>query len=156
MKLRLAVTTMVLLMPHFAGAVDDPHAHHRHATEPDGSPILVTINPEARVSVRLVAALPPAPVCGSALDIAVKVVNQGYVTAPLQVFWLSEPPPGASLTLLGDSLSGAAEERRILRVTLTNPELTDVTIGFNTRNNIPDIGGRDRVHFLLNCLEIAN
>ena len=53
-------------------------------------------------------------------------------------------------------LSGAAEELRTLRVTLTSRGPTDLTIGFRTRNNTPDLGGRDRVHFLLDCLPTAS
>ena len=32
-----------------------------------------------------------------------------------------------------------------------NPGTVDLTVAFRTHNEIPDLGGRDRIHFLIVC-----
>jgi hypothetical protein len=49
-------------------------------------------------------------------------------------------------------LQGVPEELRMLHLTLTKPGVTNLTIAFKAHNEIPDLGGRDRVHFLLRCI----
>jgi hypothetical protein len=118
------------------------------AAEP---PIVLTINPEARVSVVMAGALPPAVPCGSALDLNVKVVNQGFVTASLEAALVGNAPAGVTLHLDPEPLKGIPEESRILRVTLTHRGQTDLTVAFRAHNEIPDLDGRDRIHFLVEC-----
>jgi hypothetical protein len=120
---------------------------------PEAAPITLTINPEARVSVVMTGAIPPAVPCGSPLDLPVRVVNQGFVTAPLEAVLVENVPAGVTLDLDVEPLKGVAEEVRVLRVTLKEPGQTDLTVAFRARNEIPDIGGRDRVHFLAECRE---
>ena len=43
--------------------------------------------------------------------------------------------------------------RRTLHITLARPGPTDLTIAIRARNEIPDLGGRDRVHFLMRCVQ---
>jgi len=119
----------------------------------DAPPITLTINPEARVSVVMTGAIPPAVPCGSPLDLPVRVVNQGFVTAPLEVALVGNVPAGVTLHLDAEPLKGVTEEMRVLRVTLKKPGQTDLTVAFRARNELPDIGGRDRVHFLAECRE---
>src|SRR5882762_5575370 len=153
---RITAIASMLLLPALTCAGDDPHIHDHHGMEvasPDGPPIKITINPEARVSVALAGALPPPVVCGTAADFSVKIVNQGFVTARLEAELVGDPPPGVSLDFHPEPLKGVPEESRELRITLTKPGPTDLTIAFRAHNEIPDLGGRDRIHFLARCRE---
>jgi hypothetical protein len=140
----------VLLLPVLVGAEDDSHVHE-HMALPADPPIIITINPEARVSVTLAGALPPPAACGTAADLVVAIVNQGFVTAQLEAE-LVDAPSGVTLDFHPDPLKGGPEEFRKLHITLTKPGTTDVTVAFRAHNEIHDLGGRDRVHFLLHCL----
>jgi hypothetical protein len=130
------------------------HLHALDVIEEDRStdaPIKITINPEARVSVSRSGELPPPAACGSAIELPVAIVNQAFLTAPLEATLLGNSPPGVRLQFPPDPLKGIREEIRILRVTISGPEATDLTISFRARNDIPDLGGRDRIHLLLRC-----
>jgi hypothetical protein len=138
----------VLVLPALAIAAGE-HVHDDAASSND-PPIKISINPEARVSVALGGALPsPAP-CGKEANLSVKIVNQGFVTARLEAE-LVEVPAGVMLDLDSRPLTGVPEEFRTLRITLTRPGPTDLTIAFKAYNGTPDLGGRDRVHFLMRC-----
>jgi hypothetical protein len=117
------------------------------------APIRLTINPEARVSVAMTDVMPPPVSCGAVLDVPVDVVNQGFVTAPLDATLVGNAPKGITVTLDAEPLKGVPAETRMLHVTLTQPGLTDLTVAFRARNEIPDLGGRDRVHFLVKCFQ---
>jgi hypothetical protein len=142
----------VLLLPVLVGAEDDSQVHDHMATAlPGDPPIKITINPEARVSVTLAGALPPPAACGTAADFVVAIVNRGFITARLEAE-LVDAPSGVALDFHPEPLQGVPEELRKLRITLTKPGTTDLTVAFRAHNEIPDLGGRDRVHFLLHCL----
>jgi hypothetical protein len=49
-------------------------------------------------------------------------------------------------------LSGETEESRMLHLLPLGPDPVDVTIAFGIDKNIGDLGGRDRVHFVVRCL----
>jgi hypothetical protein len=117
---------------------------------PRNFPIVVTINPEARVSVVL-AGPPPQAHPGTAVDLAVKVVNLGFVTATLEAELVGEAVPGATLEFHPEALKGLPVETRMLRLTLKAAGTVDLTVAFRTHNEIPDLGGRDRIHFLMVC-----
>jgi hypothetical protein len=150
----LAVTA-IFLLPLLASTQDDMHNHSgMGAVSPDDPPIKITINPEARVSVVMAGALPsPAP-CGKAVDLLVKVVNQGFVTSQLEAEVVGDVPPEVTLNFHPAPLKGVPEELRMLHLTLTKPGVVDLTLAFRAHNEIPDLGGRDRVHFLLRCLPV--
>jgi hypothetical protein len=133
-----------------APSVDSSSAAPLASASSAPPPIRLTINPEARVSVAMAGAVPSPVACGSALEIPVEVVNQGFVTAPLEVA-LVNAPAGVAVHLDPTPLKGVPAESRMLRVTLTQPGLTDLTVAFRARNEIADLGGRDRVHFLVEC-----
>lgn len=128
------------------------HHHMPAAAAVSDPPIVITINPEARVSVALAGRLPPPARCGEAAELAVRVDNQGFVTSHLEADFVGEPPAGARLDFHPLPLTGARHELRSMRITLTRPGLTDLTIAFRARNEAPDLGERDRVHFLMRCL----
>jgi hypothetical protein len=150
----LAVTALFLL-PLVARTQGDMHNHPgMGAVSPDDPPIKITINPEARVSAVMAGALPlPAP-CGTAIDLPVKIVNQGFVTSQLEAAVVGDVPPGVTLDFHPAPLKGVPEEVRVLHLTLTKPGVIDLTLAFRAHNEIPDLGGRDRVHFLLRCLPV--
>jgi len=108
----------------------------------------VTVNPEARVSVVQVGEIPAETACGSPLSLPVRITNQGFVTAPLEAS-LVDAPPGVVLDFPALALKGTREETRVLRLTLAKPGTVDLTLAFRTRNEIPDLNGRDRLHFLI-------
>jgi hypothetical protein len=130
---------VILMLPAVAAAGDlDP-------------PIKITINPEARVSAALAGALPPSTICGRPVEFRVWIVNQGFVTSRLEARLVGEVPAGTVLDFHPEPLKGVPEEQRTLRLTLTAPGPTDITISFRSQNNAPDLGGRDKVHFLMKC-----
>jgi hypothetical protein len=116
------------------------------------TPITVTINLEARVSATFGGAIPSPVICGSPTVLRVKIVNQGSVTSRLEAEFVGSVPVGAALSFYPEPLTGAPEELRELRITLIAPGLSDLTVAFRSHNEAADIGGRDRVHFLMHCL----
>ena len=144
-----------LALPLSSCAEESNHMHDHHkmteAPSPGDAPIQIKINPEARVSVTLGGALPPPVICGTPAELAVKIINQGFVTARLEARLVGEPPPDASIDFPPVPLKGVPEESRTLRITLTKPVPTDLTIAFRPHNDIGDLGGRDRIHLLMRC-----
>lgn len=147
---------VALLVLIFAQTDGHTHDHHNEAETVSANepPIKITINPEARVSVVLSGALPRPVPCGTVADLPVKIVNQAFVTSRLKAEFVGDVPAGVSLDFQPAPLKGMREEIRTLRITLTKPDLTDLTIAFRARNEPPDLGGRDRIHFLMHCLQI--
>jgi hypothetical protein len=139
-------------------AEDNRPARDQGAPEtglPGEAPIRVTINPEGRVSVALGGALPaPAP-CGKPVVFGIEVVNQGYATARLEAQLVGNPPAGATLDFRPEPLKGVPLETRTLRVTLSSSAPTDLTIAFRLHGEVPDLGGRDRIHLLLRSATAA-
>jgi hypothetical protein len=135
---------------------DESMAGHHHmmmgAARPTDAPIAITINPEARLSVALGGALPAPVSCGEPAELTVAITNQGFVTSQLEAAFVGDAPAGATLDFHPVPLTGAPNELRALRITLTHPGATDLTIAFHARHEAPDLGERDRVHFLLRCL----
>jgi len=122
-------------------------------TAPQEVPIQITINPEARVSVALTGTLPHPVPCGTAADFSVKILNQGFITSRLEAEFVGDTPAGVNLDFHPVPLKGVREEFRHLRITLTRPDPTDLTITFKAHNEVPDLGGRDRVHFVMHCVQ---
>jgi hypothetical protein len=150
-KCKPLILATVLGLPALAFAGDK----HMHETaSPQDPPIQITINSEARVSVTLAGALPPAAPCGTTTNLSVKIVNRGFVTARLEADLVGDAPAGVTLDFHPTPLKGLPEEERVLRITLAKPGPTDVTIAFRAHNEAPDLGGRNRVHFLMDCLPV--
>jgi cell division septation protein DedD len=152
---RLAVVA-VFLLPALARANDEHTQDHRTmemgVSSPNDPPIKITINPEARVSVALAGELPPPAPCGIATDLPVEIVNQGFVTSQLEAELVGNAPADVTLDFHPAPLKGLPEELRALRIVLAQPGPTDLTIAFKAHNEIADLGGRDRVHFLMSCV----
>jgi hypothetical protein len=144
----LALTlSMLIAMSRAAGG----ELIHDHRQVDMSAPLRITINPEARVSAMLAGELPPPAPCGTAVDLAVSVLNHGFVTAQLEAHWVGDAPPGARLEFRPAPLSGATQELHSLKIYLTHPGPTDLAIAFKARDDVPDLGGRNRVHFLMSC-----
>ena len=158
MRLTGLAVAAVFLLPALARANDEHTQDHRTmemgVSLPNDPPIKITINPEARVSVALAGQLPPPAPCGIATDLPVKIVNQGFVTAQLQAELVDNAPAGVTLDFHPAPLKGLPEELRALRIVLVQPGPTDLTIAFKAHNEIPDLGDRDRVHFLISCVPV--
>jgi hypothetical protein len=120
---------------------------------PQQAPIQVTINPEARVSVALAGSLPQPVPCGTAADFSLKILNQGFITSRLEAEFVGDTPADVSLDFHPEPLKGVREELRHLRITVTRPDPTDLTIAFKAHYEVPDLGGRDRIHFVMHCIE---
>lgn len=146
---RLALLALPIAGTAFA---QQDHSHHHHAAPPAGdAQIVVTINPEARVSAIVAAPLPPPAPCGEATELKVKIVNQGVVTAPLRARLVEDGARYAALHMDAAKLSGRLEDTRLLHLIPLGAAPVDLTLAFSIDNNIGDLGGRDRVHLLVRC-----
>lgn len=150
----LAIVTLVCELAFSARAAEMGRDHHHHAM-PEMSvqraPIEISINPEARVSVALGARMPAHNVCGRPIVLPVRVVNDSFITASLEARLVGNVPSGVTVDFHPAPLSGQSEERRQITITLAKPGTKDLTISFKAHNDIRDLGGRDRVHFLMSC-----
>ena len=136
---------LALLLPAVATGGDDRHP------APNYPLIRVMINPEARVSVSAAEDFAPTARPGIPLVLPVKIVNQGFVTAALEAEIVGGAPPGVVLEFRPEPLKGLPTEVRTLRITAKYAGTVDLTVAFRARNEIPDLGDRDRIHFLLHC-----
>ena len=130
------------------------HHHHGADARPVSvrhAPIEISINPEARVSAGLGAPIPVRNPCRRPVALPVKVLNDSFITARLEARLVGNVPAGLTLDFRPAPLSGNQEDWRTLTITLAEPGTKDVTISFKAHNDIPDLGGRDRVHFLISC-----
>lgn len=151
---RFAIFIATAVMSAVGARAADDHSAHEHHTSTTNGPeasIEITINPEVRVSVLKKGELPPQVFCGESLDVPVRIVNRGFLTAPLEATLVDSVPDGASVLFSPEPLTGIGEERRTLRITLTKPGLVDITVAFRAKRDISDLGGRDRVHLLVEC-----
>jgi hypothetical protein len=152
MRLILPALAAFLLLPIPGFADGGPPPSERCsplAAQAPECPIMVTINPEGRVSVMIVGALPPPSAYGSPVELGVAIINQGFSTGKLEARLVGSPAAAATLDFRPDALKGVPLEKRVMRVTLTGGAPTDVTIAFSLRNESPDLGGRDKIHMLL-------
>jgi hypothetical protein len=146
----LAGALAVFLAVAAEGAEPTPLPGDAKPAARSAEPIRVTINPEGRVSVVFLGPLPPPTVRGTPLALAVRIVNLGFITGRLEAR-LVGAPVGSELEFAPEPLNGTPGEVRTLRLTLKNPGTTDLTIAFRIRNESPDLGGRDRIHLLIQC-----
>ena len=151
-KLILATSAMLSLA---ASAEDASHAYQYSVAKKIPAvvtPITITINPEARVSVTLTGALPPRQMCGNALEVPVAIINQGGITSPLDVRLMEPVPAGVQLAFSSEPLTGIAKEARVLLL-VPPPKAVDVTLIFSARHQIPNLVGLDHIHFIIQCVE---
>ena len=146
----LAGALAVFLSAPAGGAEPPPSSGGAQPAARAAEPIQITINPEGRVSVLFRGPFPPPAACGAPVDLAVRIVNLGFITGRLEAR-LVGAPAGSELEFGSEALKGTPEEARPLRLKLKHPGTTDLTIAFRIRNERPDLGGRDRIHLLVQC-----
>lgn len=148
MRNRLVALALLVSAPAWAAGME--HHHHGEAPAPR-APIEIAINPEARVSVSLGAPMPKHPPCGRPIGLPVRIANDSFITARLEARLMGNVPGGVRLDFRPAPLSGGTEDWRELILVLSEPGLKDITISFKAHGDSPDLGGRDRVHFLIGC-----
>ena len=121
------------------------------ADVPEKPSIRIVVNPEARVSVTEVGAVPDVH-RGVAAGIPVRIVNQGFVTGVLEAELVGNAPSWVSMEFPPERLKGQPSETRTLRLVFSRRGTADLTIAFRIHTEAPDLGGRDRIHFLVRCL----
>ena len=126
-------------------------AHHHMMTGMPAAPIAISINPEARVSVALAGPLPGPRPCAQPIELDVLVHNESFITSRLEARLVGVIPRGVSVRFDPRPLSGKMMDARSLQIMLERPGPVDLTVSFRAHNDVPDLGGRDRVHFLVNC-----
>lgn len=150
MRFAQFVTIFFLITPLWS----DAQNHLSHGGKPeDTAPITITINPESRVSVVLSGPLPAPTQCGVPTAIPVKIINQSFSTLRLEASLIGDSPSSeVAIDFHPRPLDGAPEESRSLSVRLSHPGPVDITLSFGARHVAHDLGGRDQIHFMMDCL----
>jgi hypothetical protein len=118
---------------------------HHHG--PEGATLVVTINPEARVSVARAGPLPPPRPCGEPIEVSLEVVNEAAMPARLAAVSATSDVDVGALP----PLTGAAREHRTLRLRLQGPPPVDADLAFDVGPGTQDVGWRSATHLLLTC-----
>jgi hypothetical protein len=114
--------------------------------------IEVTINPEARVSVRRTAAPLPLFACGTAEPLLVRIVNEGHVTSSVNIRLRQEI--NANMVMLGrltPRLTGATVEYRSLMMTVGTIRPVDLTLIADAGPGTDDLGLRSQLSMIVKC-----
>jgi hypothetical protein len=114
--------------------------------------IEVTINPEARVSVRRTEAPLPLFACGTPEPLLVRIVNQGRVTSNFNIRLLQETD--ASMVVLQpitQHLAGATVEYRLLTMTVSTVRPYDLTLIADAGPGTNDLGLRSQLSLIVKC-----
>lgn len=110
---------------------------------------VVTINPEGRVEAARtdveVGRLQP----GAWADVPVLVVNQGYVTGPLQVRWTGVP--GLDVDAPDTELTGAPTQDGWFRIRLAEPGAVDLTVRFWAIGSLGGLANKNTAHLYVRC-----
>jgi hypothetical protein len=113
---------------------------------------VVTINPEGRVEARRtdveVEALRP----GEWATVGVAIVNQGYVTGPLQLRWSTVP--GVEVEAPDTELVGEPRQDTEFRVRLAEPGAADLTLRFWALGALGGLANKNTAYLYLRCLAI--
>jgi hypothetical protein len=118
------------------------------------APIEVTINPEARVSVRRSAARIPKLICGRPTPLLLRIINEALVTSTLRVRLTGTPVDDTSTSVqpIPRRLAGVSIEYRVLRLSLAHEGITDITLTFDAGAETEDLGSRATVVLLARCV----
>ncbi len=143
----LVRSLLLLTASSAAGAHEHPRGP---AADPGAALAIVTINPEARISVAATGVAPPPARCGTPMTLQVHIINEAGVTASLRPRLVGQVR-GAHLSGGGEALTGRREEDRTLFMVLPSPGKIDVTIAFSFDDQPGDLVYRDRVHLILSC-----
>jgi hypothetical protein len=94
---RKLLRVVVLLLPVALAGTEPADQNAKKKASRGPAPKQVTVNPEARISVMQAGLLPTPASCGTSVELAVHVVNQGFVTAPLDAQIVADKPAGVEL-----------------------------------------------------------
>ncbi len=149
MRFARLITTFFLLGPLWG----DAQGHVHPDSGPTNTvPITITINPESRVSAKLSGPLPAPMQCGSLTTIPIEVINQSFSTLRLEASLVGDSPSsGVAIDFDPEPLKGIPEESLGLGIMLSHSGPVDITISFGARRVAHDLGGRDRIHFMMRC-----
>jgi hypothetical protein len=115
-------------------------------------PIEVTINPEARISARRTGAPLPAAQCGTYSTWLIRIVNEGYVTAPLFVHVTANPATSAvTLRNTQTNLTGGDLEYRPLSLRIEASQPIEVVFLFSAVEGATQLGRQPRLPVLVTC-----
>jgi hypothetical protein len=146
-------TFLVFLAIWGALAPSAGRAQRNAAYPPDDAQIVITINPEARVSAVLGAPLPSPGACGTTTDLNVHVINQGFVTAAFRATVAGGDSGDVAISLDGPKLTGNHDEVRRLHITVFRSEVRDVAIAFSVQGNFGEATSDGSVHFIFRCFQ---
>jgi hypothetical protein len=114
--------------------------------------IEVTINPEARVSVRRTAAPVPLFACGTAEPLLIRIVNQGRVSSNFNIRLLQETDANmVVLQPITPHLAGATVEYRSLIMTVGTVRPVDLTLVADAGPGTDDLGLRSQLPLIVKC-----
>lgn len=109
----------------------------------------VTINPEARVEAhRTEVALDPLRP-GEWSTVPVAIVNQGFVTGPLQMRWATMP--GVDVDAQDFELTGAPTQDAQFRVRIAEPHDADITVRFWALGALGGLANKNTASLYLRC-----
>jgi hypothetical protein len=114
--------------------------------------IEITINPEARVSVRRTSARLPLFACNVGEPLLVRIVNQGRVSSGLNLRPLEDV--GAKMVILEPikpRLSGAGVEYRLLMMTVNTVRPIELTLVADAGPGTDDLGFRSQLPLIVKC-----
>ena len=109
----------------------------------------VTINPEARVNVDRTDVSVDTLRPGDWTIIPVAVVNEGYVTGPLQLRW--SIVPGVEIDASDTELTGAPVQDAQFRIRLTEPHDADLTLRFWALGALGGLANKNTTSLYLRC-----
>jgi hypothetical protein len=115
---------------------------------------VVTINPEGRVEARRTDVEVDALRPGEWATIGVTVVNQGYVTGPLQLRWSSVP--GVEVDAPDAQLTGASRQDTEFRVRLVEPVAAELTLRFWALGTLGGLANKNTSYLYLRCRPTAS
>ena len=114
--------------------------------------IEITINPEARVSVRRTTVPLPLFACGTAEPLLVRIVHEGHVTSSFNIRLRQDTD--ANMVMLGrltPHLAGATVEYRLLTMTVATVRPVDLTLIADAGLGTDDLGHRSQLSMIVKC-----
>ena len=138
---------MLVLMPVLlvSGLQQENQEHQQRPS----STLMVTISPEARISVERRGALPRPASCDKPIPVGLDVRNESGAPLPLVV---SSPQKEATIGTQ-QPLNGRRQEVRTLMIALHRPGLIDISLQFSVGPATGDLAWRSGTHLLLRCIE---
>jgi hypothetical protein len=114
--------------------------------------IEITINPEARISVRRASAHLPVFACNIGEPLLIRVINQGHVSSNLNIGLLEDMGRKAAvLEPLKPHLAGAEVEYRLLIMTINAVRPIELTLVADVGPSTYDLALRSQLPLIVKC-----